>query len=109
VTDDLKIDTETSYVHVLLQLSLQVSLQVSLHKSLHTSLRHTEWALKVAPRMSEDKVFKKLKDKLMTAPILKSADMSQPFEIQTDGSQTGTGAVLQRRDDNEVTRPVAHM
>jgi hypothetical protein len=37
VTDDLKIDTETSYVHVL----LLVPLQVSLHTSLHTSLRHT--------------------------------------------------------------------
>jgi hypothetical protein len=49
VTDDLKIDTETSYVHV----SLQVSLQVSLHASLHASLRHTEWALQVAPRMSQ--------------------------------------------------------
>jgi hypothetical protein len=40
VTDDLKIDTETSYVHLLLQVSLQVSLHVSLHASLHTSL-HT--------------------------------------------------------------------
>jgi RNase H-like domain found in reverse transcriptase len=46
---------------------------------------------------------------LMTAPIPKSADMSQPFEIHTDGSQTGTGAVLQQRDDNGVTRPVAYM
>jgi hypothetical protein len=45
-----KIDTETSYVHVL----LQVSLQVSLHASLHTSLRHTESALQVAPRISVD-------------------------------------------------------
>jgi RNase H-like domain found in reverse transcriptase len=44
---------------------------------------------------SQDKV--ELKDKLMAAPILKSADMSQPLEIQTDGSQTGTGAVLQQR------------
>jgi hypothetical protein len=58
---------------------------------------------------SQDKVFKELKDKLMTAPILKSADMSQPFEIQTDGSQTGPGAVLQQRGDNRVTRPVAYM
>jgi RNase H-like domain found in reverse transcriptase len=35
--------------------------------------------------------------------------MSQPFEIQTDGSQTDTGAVLQQRDDNGLTRPVAYM
>jgi hypothetical protein len=54
-------------------------------------------------------VFKELKDKLMTAPILKGADKSQPFEIQTNGSQIGTGAVLQQRDDNGVTRPVAYM
>jgi RNase H-like domain found in reverse transcriptase len=58
---------------------------------------------------SQDKVFNELKDKLMAAQILKSADISQPFEIQTDGSQTGTGAVLQQRDDNGVTRSVAYM
>jgi RNase H-like domain found in reverse transcriptase len=34
---------------------------------------------------SQDKEFEELKDKLMTAPILTSADMSQPFKIQTDG------------------------
>jgi RNase H-like domain found in reverse transcriptase len=45
----------------------------------------------------------------MTAPILKSADTSQPLEIQTGVSQTRTGAVLQQRDDNGVTRPVAYM
>jgi RNase H-like domain found in reverse transcriptase len=54
-------------------------------------------------------VFKELKDKLMTAPILNGADKSQPFEIQTDGSQIGTSAVLQQRDDNRVTGPVAYM
>jgi hypothetical protein len=62
VTDDLKFDTETSYVHVLLQVSLQVSLHVSLHASLHTSLHmslytslhHTEWALQVSPRVTVD-------------------------------------------------------
>jgi hypothetical protein len=65
-TDDLKIDTEPSYVHVLLQVSLHVSLHVllqvslhvlllvSLHASLHTSLRPTESALQVAPRMAVD-------------------------------------------------------
>jgi RNase H-like domain found in reverse transcriptase len=55
---------------------------------------------------SQDKVVKELKDKFRTSPILKSADMSQPFEIQTDGSQTGTGAELEQRDDDGVTRPV---
>jgi RNase H-like domain found in reverse transcriptase len=34
--------------------------------------------------------------------------MSQRFEIQRDGSQTGTGAVVQQRDDNGVYRPVAY-
>jgi hypothetical protein len=42
--DDLQIDTETSYVHVLLQVSLQVSLQMSLQVSLHASL-HTSLAI----------------------------------------------------------------
>jgi RNase H-like domain found in reverse transcriptase len=44
----------------------------------------------------------------MTAPILKSADMSQPFDVQTDGSQTGTDAVL-KYDDKGVTQPAAYM
>jgi RNase H-like domain found in reverse transcriptase len=51
---------------------------------------------------------KELKDKVMTAPILKSADMSQPLKIQTDGSQTGTDAALQQCD-NGVTRPAAYL
>jgi RNase H-like domain found in reverse transcriptase len=44
----------------------------------------------------------------MTALILKSADMSQTFETQTDGSQTGAGAVFKQRDENGVMRPVAY-
>jgi hypothetical protein len=35
---------------------------------------------------SQDKAFTELRDRLMTAPILKSGDMSQPFAIQADGS-----------------------
>jgi RNase H-like domain found in reverse transcriptase/Reverse transcriptase (RNA-dependent DNA polymerase) len=58
---------------------------------------------------SQDKAFKELKDRVMTAPILKSADVSQPFEIQTDGSRTCTGAVLQHRDNTGVARPVAYI
>jgi hypothetical protein len=40
VTDDLKIDTETSYIHVLLLVSLQVSLHTSLHTSQRLRRRH---------------------------------------------------------------------
>jgi hypothetical protein len=57
---------------------------------------------------SQNYTYKELKISLMSAPILKSAVKSQPFEIQTDISQTDTGAVLQQRDYNEVTRPVAY-
>jgi RNase H-like domain found in reverse transcriptase len=45
----------------------------------------------------------------MTAPIVKSANLSQSFKILTDGFQTGTCSVLQQRDDNWVTPPVAPM
>jgi hypothetical protein len=89
VTDDLKIDTETSYVHVslhvslhvLLLVSLLVSLQVSLHASLHMSLRHTEWALQVAPRMSVELL--QARDQVDVTKMRSNSTISKTFGFST--------------------------
>ena len=44
----------------------------------------------------------------MNTPILRCADSSLPYEVQTDASETGIDAVLQQKDENG-TRPVAYM
>jgi hypothetical protein len=45
------------------------------------------------------KVFDTIKEKLTQAPILRRPDYSCPFELQTDWSGVGLGAVLIQRDD----------
>jgi ribose 1,5-bisphosphokinase PhnN len=44
----------------------------------------------------------------MNTPILICADSSLSYEVQTDDSETGIGAVLQQKDENG-SRPVANM
>jgi hypothetical protein len=43
----------------------------------------------------------------MNTPIFICADSSLSYEVQTDYSETGIGAVLQQKDENG-TRPVAN-
>ncbi len=45
-----------------------------------------------------------LKEKLTNAPILKCADPSLPYEITSDASDTGVGAVLHRRTIKEIVQ-----
>jgi hypothetical protein len=51
----------------------------------------TEWT----PEAQE--AFQKIKDALVSAPVLSSPDFSKPFVIQTDASNTGLGAVFNAR------------
>ncbi len=53
------------------------------------------------------KSFNTLKEKLTNAQILKCADPSLPYEITSDASDTGVGAVLSQKDD-KGNRPIAY-
>ena len=48
---------------------------------------------------AEKFAFEKLKMKLTEAPILRSADLNIPYELTSDASQTGVGAVLRQMDE----------
>ena len=51
--------------------------------------------------------FKDLKKKCMTAPVLVFADFKKPFQLETDASREGLGAILLQESDNEQYHPVA--
>ena len=45
-------------------------------------------------RTEQTEAFEKIKEHLTSAPILTCSDFSQPFQLETDASDTGLGAVL---------------
>ena len=51
--------------------------------------------------------FEKLKDKLMSTPVLVKADLSKDFELHTDASNNHVGAVLMQRED-EGLKPIGY-
>ena len=51
--------------------------------------------------------FDKLKELCTHTPILAYADYRKPFQLQTDASDLGLGAVLYQRDDNDHQRVIA--
>lgn len=55
-----------------------------------------------------DEAFKALKKCLVSTPVLSCPDYSQPFEVHTDASDVGIGAVLTQTLDG-VERVVAYM
>ena len=50
----------------------------------------------------------KLKEMLCEAPLLVRPDPTKEFELHTDWSAAGCGAILQQRDDNQNERVVAY-
>ena len=51
--------------------------------------------------------FDRLKELCTSTPILAYADYKKPFQLQTDASDLGLGAVLYQRDDNDHQRVIA--
>jgi hypothetical protein len=64
----------------------------------------------VARDWSQDcqKAFDTIKEKLNQAPILRRPDYSRPFELHTDWSGVGLGAVLVQRDDQGQEYVIAY-
>ncbi len=52
--------------------------------------------------------FQKLKKTLLSSSVLKVADSSRQFILQTDASDRGLGAVLSQKNDQGVEHPVAY-
>ena len=48
-----------------------------------------------------------LKELCTNTPILAYANYKKPFQLQTDASDLGLGAVLYQRDDNDHQRIIA--
>ena len=51
--------------------------------------------------------FNKLKDLCTSTPILAYANYCKPFQLQTDASDLGLGAVLYQKDENNHQRVIA--
>ena len=51
--------------------------------------------------------FDKLKDLCTSTPVLAYADHKKPFQLQTDASNLGLGAVLYQKDDEGQQRVIA--
>ncbi|GAQ93234.1 hypothetical protein KFL_013780010, partial [Klebsormidium nitens] len=56
----------------------------------------------------EQEALEQLKLKLTEAPILRRPDFTRPFELHTDWSATGLGAVLAQRDDEMKEYVIAY-
>ena len=52
--------------------------------------------------------FSKLKELLLSAPVMMNPDFSCPFILQTDASEVGVGAVLSQIDAEGCDHPVAY-
>ena len=62
--------------------------------------------VKMTPEAME--AFHLLKMKCMTAPVLAFADFEQPFQLKTDMSKDGLGAVLSQKQSDGKYHPVTY-
>ena len=58
---------------------------------------------------AQKQAFYELKNHLMSSPVLRLPDLSKPFQVQTDASKLGTGAVLLQKDATGVPHPCAYL
>ena len=52
--------------------------------------------------------FQKIKNVLMSSPVLQAPNFSKAFSLATDASDVGFGAMLTQKDDGGVDHPVAY-
>ncbi len=58
---------------------------------------------------AQAKSFQDLKQTLIQVPVLAFPDFSKPFEMYTDASAMGLGAVLMQKDSKQKNRPTAYV
>jgi len=56
---------------------------------------------------AQENAFVTLKEHVSNPPILRLPDVSRPFVLQTDASNTGLGAILLQEDDQGEKHPIA--
>ena len=52
--------------------------------------------------------FSKIKNGLMSSPVLQAPDFSKHFSLATDTSDVGFGSMLTQKDDGGVDHPVTY-
>ena len=57
--------------------------------------------------MDARQAFKKIKQKLINAPVLAIADYTEPFHLETDASKEGLDAVLSQKQNDGKYHPIA--